>query len=105
MIVFVSGIIELRMLEVALNKSGFNPILLVGGMDTNSRIAAISKFQTSEKALLIGTDLASRGLDFLDVSLVINYNMPKHIVDFYNRCGRTARFGKPGKGTCIVIQS
>lgn len=42
------------------------------------------------------TNLASRGLD-LDVKQVIEYEMATNVVDYINRAGRTARFGKEGK--------
>lgn len=44
---------------------------------------------------MVATNLASRGLD-LNVDLIIEYNMATNVVDYMNRAGRTARFGKDG---------
>jgi len=46
--------------------------------------------------LLVATDVASRGLDVKDISIVINYDMPKTIEDYVHRIGRTGRAGKKG---------
>lgn len=46
--------------------------------------------------LLIATDVASRGLDVKDISIVINYDMPTCIEDYIHRIGRTGRAGKQG---------
>lgn len=49
-----------------------------------------------ECSVLIATDVASRGLDISDVSVVINYDMPFQIEDYVHRVGRTGRAGNKG---------
>ena len=53
--------------------------------------------------MLVCTDIASRGIDIPDISMVINYDLcpPK---DYIHRVGRTARIGKEGKSISIVTQ-
>jgi len=46
--------------------------------------------------ILIATDVASRGLDVKDISIVINFDMPKNIDDYVHRIGRTGRAGAKG---------
>ena len=46
--------------------------------------------------MLIATDVASRGLDVKDISIVMNYDMPKCIEDYVHRIGRTGRAGAKG---------
>ena len=45
---------------------------------------------------MIATDVASRGLDVKDISIVVNYDMPNSIEDYVHRIGRTGRAGAKG---------
>ena len=54
------------------------------------------EFQKGELQVLIGTDVASRGLHIPDVQYVINYDLPQDAEDYVHRIGRTARAGKSG---------
>lgn len=54
------------------------------------------------KEILIATDVAGRGIDVKDVSLVINYDMPKNIEDYIHRIGRTGRAGKSGTAVTFL---
>jgi len=51
---------------------------------------------------LVTTDLASRGLDLINVSHVINFDMPKHTEEFVHRIGRTGRAGTHGDAISLV---
>jgi ATP-dependent RNA helicase RhlB len=53
-------------------------------------------FHSGELAVLIGTDVASRGLHIPDVSHVFNYDLPQDPEDYVHRIGRTARAGAEG---------
>jgi ATP-dependent RNA helicase RhlB len=54
------------------------------------------QFQKGELPVLIGTDVASRGLHIPDVQYVINYDLPQEAEDYVHRIGRTARAGAAG---------
>jgi ATP-dependent RNA helicase DDX23/PRP28 len=60
------------------------------------REAALQQLKTHAKDILVATDVAGRGIDIKDVSLVINYDMAKSIEDYTHRIGRTGRAGKSG---------
>lgn len=51
---------------------------------------------------LISSDALARGLDILDVQLVVSYDCPKHIKGYIHRAGRTGRAGKPGTAVSIL---
>jgi ATP-dependent RNA helicase RhlB len=53
-------------------------------------------FQSGELPVLIGTDVASRGLHIPDVEYVINFDLPQDAEDYVHRIGRTARAGAAG---------
>lgn len=46
--------------------------------------------------ILLATDVASRGLDVKDITVVLNYDMPNTIEDYVHRIGRTGRAGAKG---------
>merc|ERR1719152_1101254 len=54
------------------------------------------------KDVLIGTDVASKGLDFPAIQHVINFDMPKEIENYVHRIGRTGRCGRTGVATTFV---
>jgi superfamily II DNA/RNA helicase len=58
-------------------------------------------FASGKYQVLVTTDLASRGLDLLQVSHVINFDLPKHPEEYVHRIGRTGRAG--AKGTAISL--
>ena len=62
------------------------------------RISLIRQYNRGNINVLISTDLASRGLDLVDVSSVIMFDFPVNTIDFLHRAGRTARAGKSGHG-------
>jgi ATP-dependent RNA helicase RhlB len=62
----------------------------------NKRLRMIRDFHSGELAILIGTDVASRGLHIPDVSHVFNYDLPQDPEDYVHRIGRTARAGAEG---------
>jgi len=77
------------MLGKGLTNMGFNPVVLHGGKGQEAREYALDSLKTGVKDLLIATDVAGRGIDIKDVSLVLNYDMAKSIEDYTHRIGRT----------------
>jgi ATP-dependent RNA helicase DDX47/RRP3 len=64
-----------------------------GQLSQQQRLAALNKFKSGDKNILIATDVASRGLDIPNVDLVINFDIPSNSKDYIHRVGRTARAG------------
>ena len=61
----------------------------------------MQKFGSKRPPVLVATDLASRGLDFSDISHVINYDLPDAPEVYVHRIGRTARAGASGKAITL----
>lgn len=59
-------------------------------------------FRNAESAILFSTDVTARGMDFPDVSHVIQIGLPKSSDDYTHRIGRTGRAGKSGEGWLIL---
>lgn len=73
-----------------------------GGMDQPDREKALVKFRNGTHAVLVTTDLASRGLDVPDVQQVIHYQIPFTEESFTHRNGRTARMKASGKAYLLL---
>ncbi|CAN8101869.1 unnamed protein product [Discula destructiva] len=85
-----------------------NPTILLhklhGSLNQQTRTATLHSFSTcKDPAVLITTDIASRGLDVPAVELVIEYDPAFAIADHVHRIGRTARAGRPGKAALFLL--
>lgn len=76
-------------------------VTLRGDMPQNERQQIINTLKESQDITLVATDVAARGLDIDDISLVVNYDLPKQADVYVHRIGRTARGGQ--KGTAISL--
>ena len=83
-------------LSEALIKNKYSVSVLHGNLFPKERESIMSDFRTGKTRILITTDVLSRGIDIQQVSLVINYDMPKHTQTYIHRIGRSGRFGKKG---------
>ena len=61
------------------------------------RQQALDGFKSGKYAIMVATDIASRGLDISGVTHVINYNVPQHAEDYVHRIGRTGRAATEGE--------
>lgn len=75
---------------------GFSAVTLHGGKSQEQREQALMSVRLGKTDILVATDLAGRGIDVADVSLVINFNMSTTIESYTHRIGRTGRAGKSG---------
>ncbi|KAK2810523.1 mRNA splicing protein prp28 [Arthroderma sp. PD_2] len=75
---------------------GFSAVTLHGSKTQEQREAALASVRNGSTDVLVATDLAGRGIDVPDVSLVVNFNMATNIESYTHRVGRTGRAGKSG---------
>ncbi|CAG00282.1 unnamed protein product, partial [Tetraodon nigroviridis] len=66
---------------------------LHGDREQCDREEALREFREGKVRILVATDLASRGLDVLDITHVFNYDFPRNIEEYVHRVGRTGRAG------------
>ncbi len=81
---------------------GFRSIVLHGDMDQKERKIAMEQFKSGKANTLIATDVAGRGIDVKDLTLVINFDMPTNSEPYIHRIGRTGRAGKDGEAITII---
>ncbi|MEL7024088.1 MAG: DEAD/DEAH box helicase [Pseudomonadota bacterium] len=94
--VFVNTKREAERLEDTLNANGIVAQAISGDVPQRKRLRMLKAFQSGELKVLIGTDVASRGLHIDDVTHVFNYDLPQDREDYVHRIGRTARAGASG---------
>jgi ATP-dependent RNA helicase DDX23/PRP28 len=75
---------------------GFSSVTLHGSKTQQQREEALASLREGKTDVLVATDLAGRGIDVPDVSLVVNFNMATSIESYTHRIGRTGRAGKSG---------
>jgi len=94
--VFVNTRRESERLREMLHRNGIEAAAISGDVPQRKRLRMLKDFQAGLLPVLIGTDVASRGLHVPDVSHVFNYDLPQDAEDYVHRIGRTARAGATG---------
>lgn len=100
-IVFVNYKERVPWVAALLTKNGIPAQGLSSLLRQEKRNKIIQGFKTGQFRALVGTDVASRGLDVDDVALVVNYHLPEEAATYVHRIGRTARAGRNGIAVSI----
>ncbi|KAK7054994.1 mRNA splicing protein prp28 [Paramarasmius palmivorus] len=95
-IVFVNQKKTADMVAKDLQKANWSTSTLHSGKTQEQREASLQALRDGHADVLVATDLAGRGIDVQDVSLVVNYQMASTIEAYVHRIGRTGRAGKMG---------
>ena len=98
-IIYTNSKKKTEIISKILNEEGFPVNFMHGGLMQDERKRIMDDFRSGRIKILITTDILSRGIDIQQVSLVINYDLPKEKETYIHRIGRSGRFGR--KGTVI----
>ncbi|WP_372760858.1 DEAD/DEAH box helicase [Pseudoalteromonas sp.] len=101
-IIFTATRADTSRLSDALNAKGFKAQALAGDLTQSKRLDIMDAFSRENFKILITTDVASRGLDLLSVTHVINFDLPKHAEEYVHRIGRTGRAGFKGSALSLI---
>jgi len=85
-------------------KAGLPATSLQGNLSQNRRQEAMDNFRTGRVKVLVATDIAARGIDVLQISHVINFDMPDTADAYTHRIGRTGRMARQGTALTLVTQ-
>jgi ATP-dependent RNA helicase RhlB len=88
----------------ALSANGYPTRALAGNVPQDKRLKILHDFKEGKLAVLVATDVASRGLHIEGVSHVINYDLPQDAEDYVHRIGRTGRAGAVGTAVSIACE-
>lgn len=92
-----------KIVEV-LRKEKVNSSAIHGDKSQGVRTKALKDFKEKKITLLVATDVAGRGIDIVDLPLVINFDLPLNGEDYIHRIGRTGRAGKKGEAHSLVSE-
>ena len=102
--VFVNTKRVAERLEDVLRANGIDAQALSGDVPQKKRLRFLQDFHEGKLAVLIATDVASRGLHIPEVSHVFNYDLPQDCADYVHRIGRTARAGAEGDAISFACE-
>ncbi|MGB1262394.1 MAG: DEAD/DEAH box helicase [Cognaticolwellia sp.] len=88
-----------------LEKASITAASLHSGKTQAVREAALQNFKDANLRVLVATDVAARGIDVDNITLVINYNLPEDPRNYIHRIGRTARAGKSGMAISFAVEN
>jgi len=88
-----------------LQGNGINTAVLSGDVPQKKRLKLLKSFTDGDLPVLVGTDVAARGLHIPDVTHVVNYDLPEDAEDYVHRIGRTARAGAAGDAISFVCET
>lgn len=84
-------------------KGSMEVLLLEEDMNFNLRASFLSELRQGGGHLLVSTDIAARGVDLPETTHVYNFDLPKNVVDYLHRAGRTCR--KPFSNKVCTVTS
>ena len=85
-----------------LGRDNINAAAIHSNKSQAQRTRTLADFKRNKIQVLVGTDLASRGIDIIKLSHVVNFDMPNTPEDYVHRIGRTARAGAGGHAISLV---
>ena len=88
-----------------LQKNNLYSEVIHGNKSQNARVKALSNFKSGRSKFLIATDIAARGIDIVELSQVINYELPNLAESYVHRIGRTGRAGCCGTAISFCDKS
>ncbi len=104
-IVFCNTRESVRHLHATLLERGFLAVLLSGELSQHERNHAMQALRDGRARICIATDVAARGIDLPNLSLVIHADLPHNTEALQHRSGRTGRAGRKGVSALLVPAS
>jgi len=101
-VIFTNQRVQAGHLANALTQHGIACIHLHGKLEQHVREEVFNQFRRGQADVLVATNVASRGLDFPDISFVVQFNLPNDINIYTHRIGRTGRIGQVGCALAYV---
>lgn len=101
-LVFVATKYAAEIVADKLRKAGLDAEPLHGQLSQGKRSQVLDDFKASRISVVVATDLAARGIDVVELPVVVNYDLPRSADDYTHRIGRTGRAGQAGLAVSFV---
>jgi translation initiation factor 4A len=103
-IVYCNSVKRVTDLYEVLKEDNFPVACIHSSMDKVEREKSFRDFRTGKTRVLISSDITARGIDIQQVSVVINFDIPKDIHIYLHRIGRSGRWGRKGTGINFITR-
>ncbi|XP_063905832.1 ATP-dependent RNA helicase DDX24-like [Zophobas morio] len=104
-LIFCNSVGCVKRLTNLLSVLGCRPLPLHASMQQRQRLKNLERFRDDERAVLVATDVAARGLDIPKVQHVLHYQTPRTSEGYIHRSGRTARGSQDGLTVLLIEPS
>jgi ATP-dependent RNA helicase RhlB len=101
-LIFVNTRRAAEMVVERLNRNTWKAQAITGEIEQKKRLRILAEFKEGKLAILVATDVASRGIHVEGVTHVINYDLPQDAEDYVHRIGRTGRAGASGRAVSLA---
>ena len=88
----------------AMVEDNFPVCCIHSNMEKVDRDNAFNEFRTGKQRVLISSNVTARGIDIQQVSIVINFDIPKCVSSYIHRIGRSGRWGRKGTGINFITR-
>jgi len=103
-IIYCNSVKRVQDLHSALLEDGFPVGAIHSSMDKQQRVESYKDFKSGKTRVLVSSNVTARGIDVQQVSIVINFDVPKCVHTYLHRIGRSGRWGRKGIGINFVTK-
>jgi superfamily II DNA/RNA helicase len=103
-IIYCNSIKRVQELYEAMKEDEYPVCRIHGNMDKIEREKTFFDFRTGASRVLISSNVTARGIDIQQVSIVVNFDLPKCVNTYLHRIGRSGRWGRKGVGINFVTR-
>jgi translation initiation factor 4A len=103
-IIYCNSVKRVQSLYSAMKDAGYPVCCIHSDMEKSDRTLAYNEFKTGKYRVLISSNVTSRGIDIQQVSIVINFDIPRCVHNYLHRIGRSGRWGRKGLGINFITK-
>ena len=103
-IIYCNSVKRVQDLYEAMKDDGFSVCRIHSNMDKNERSESFNEFKNGVSRVLISSNVTARGIDIQQVSIVVNFDLPKCVNTYLHRIGRSGRWGRKGVGINLITR-